>query len=177
MFKLRYLKEKDAAGMLEWMHAEETKKIFQKDMSSMTEDNVLSFIRRSGKDTTADGFIHYAVVNEEDEYLGTISLKDIDQVNKCAEYAVSFRKCAQGTGAASFATNEILRIAFEEIGLHRVYLNVLTGNLRANAFYKKMGFVYEGTSEDSLFLNGKYESLNWYAIIRRESVSTEEANK
>ena len=158
MFKLRHLKEQDAAGMLEWMHSEETKAIFQKDMSSMTEEDVLSFIKCSAEDTISKGFVHYAVVNDEDEYLGTISLKDIDQVNKCAEYAVSFRKCAQGTGAASYATSEILRIAFEEIGLHRVFLNVLTTNLRANAFYKKMGFVYEGTSEDSLFLNGKYDT-------------------
>lgn len=176
MFKLRYLEDKDAAGMLEWMHAEETKKIFQKDMSSMTEDKVLSFIRAAGENTVDKGFMHYAVVNEADEYLGTISLKDIDNVNKCAEYAVSFRKCAQGTGAASYATSEILRFAFEELGLHRVYLNVLTTNLRANSFYKKMGFKFEGTSRDSLFLNGKYESLNWYAMIRSEFVSSKEAN-
>ena len=169
MFKLRGLQIKDAEGMLEWMHAEETKHIFQKDMSSMTYEMVSSFIEKAGNAPSDADFVHFAVVDDSDEYLGTISLKDIDRVNRCAEYAVSFRKCAQGTGAAMFATQEILRYAFEDLGLHRVYLNVRTTNGRANAFYKKAGFVYEGTSKDSLLLDGKYESLNWYAKINNES--------
>ena len=78
----------------------------------------LNFIRNSfsGEDQ------HFAYVNEQDEYLGTISLKRISHVNDKAEYAVVARKCAQGTGAAKKATEELLQYAFHELGLHKVYL-------------------------------------------------------
>ena len=42
--------------------------------------------------------------DQDDEYLGTISLKNIDLKNKNAEYAISTRKKARGTGANQQAT-------------------------------------------------------------------------
>ena len=169
MIKLRPLCSKDVDGMLEWMHSEDSKDIFQKDMSSITRDTALMFIESVSNVNPDSGEVHYAVVDDSnDEYLGTISLKHIDSENKKAEYAVSFRKFAHGTGAALAATKEILRIAFVDLNLHCIYLNVLTTNERANAFYKKAGFVYEGTSRESLYINGDFKSLNWYSIIYRD---------
>ena len=83
---------------------------------------------------------HYAICDDEDAYQGTISLKDIDVENGTAEYAIVLRRQAQGKGYASFATREILRIAFEELGLHKVYLNVWKENAHAVGFYEHMGF-------------------------------------
>ena len=56
-------------------------------------------------------------------------MKNIDLDNKKAEYAICVRKKAMGTGVAKEATLEILRIAFEEMGLNKVYLNVITENI------------------------------------------------
>lgn len=171
MIRLRKLKEKDVPFMLEWMHDEETKTIFQKDMTSITEEQALDFVFASENELRDGGSVNYAVVDDEDVYLGTISLKNIDIKNKNAEYAVSFRKCARGTGAAMEATKLILEKAFNEFELHRVYLNVLATNARANRFYQKVGFVFEGTSKDNLLINGEYRDLNWYAII--ENINNE----
>ena len=84
---------------------------------------------------------NFAFVNDEDEYLGTISLKHISHDNDKAEYAVVARKCAQGTGAAKKATEELLEYAFTELALHKVYLSVLEENIRAQKFYEKCGFI------------------------------------
>ncbi|MCQ2534448.1 MAG: GNAT family N-acetyltransferase [Clostridia bacterium] len=168
---LRPLEEKDVDGMLEWMHSEESKSIFQKDMSNITRENAVSFVKSSQGDTFDRGFVHFAVVDDSDEYLGTISLKNIDKENSCAEYAVSMRAKARGTGASMAATKGILDKAFLEYNLHRVYLNVLTTNERANKFYKKAGFVFEGTSRDSLCIRGEFKSLNWYTIIKEDYLS------
>ncbi len=89
---------------------------------------------------------HYAICDDEDAYQGTISLKDIDVENGTAEYAIVLRRQAQGKGYASFATREILRIAFEELGLHKVYLNVWKENAHAVGFYEHMGFRPESRS-------------------------------
>lgn len=161
---LRKLEEKDVDFMLEWMHDEAVNKNFRFDFASMTREKALEFIAGSFTEETQN----FAFVNENDEYMGTISLKHISKEDKNAEYAVVTRKAAQGTGLAARATEEILTYAFENLGLHRVYLNVLEENGRANHFYQKMGFVYEGMSKEHLCIHGEYKNLNWYAILRDE---------
>ncbi len=160
---LRKLKIKDAPFMLEWMLDPEVAKNFRTDFSQMTIEKAEAFILSA---QNFESTRNYAIVNQEDEYLGTISLKNIDFENKNAEYAVSLRKKAQGTSVASDATNALFDIAFNELDLHRVYLNVLDENIRANKFYLKIGFVYEGQSKDCLRIDGEFKSLNWYAKIR-----------
>ncbi len=160
---LRPLAEKDAPGMLEWMRDPAISCFFRFDAASMTQDKCLSFIRGSASDPSAR---HYAIVNSLDEYLGTISLKDIDREKGQAEYAISTRSCAHGTGAAMAATRQVLAIAFHELGLRRVYLNVLADNVRANKFYQKAGFRFDRMEEDALTIRGKSHDLNWYTITQ-----------
>jgi diamine N-acetyltransferase len=160
--QLRKLESKDIPGILEWMKDENINCFFRFDSGKVSEESVALFIQ-STQDTSES--LHLAIVDEMDEYLGTISLKEIDHVAKNAEYAISTRTCAHGTGVALQATREILRIAFEELHLHRIYLNVLEENSRANRFYQKCGFHYEGQFRDHLCLRGKLKNLNWYAML------------
>lgn len=164
MIHLRKLLPKDADFMLEWMNYDENKTIFQKDFSKMTKEGVLAFIDNSF--TESDH--HFAIVDDDDEYLGTISLKNIDMLNKNAEYAISSRKKARGTGSNALATKQIVEYAFKELKLKKVYLNVLSTNVRAKKMYIKSGFVYEGTFKNHLFINNKFEDLEWYSIVNEE---------
>ena len=71
--------------------------------------------------------MHFAIVDDKnDEYLGTISLKHIDYKNHNAEYAISTRKKVRGSGIAQKSTELILDYAFNNLDLHKVYLNVLS---------------------------------------------------
>ena len=85
-----------------------------------------------------------------------------------AEFAISMRAAAQGQGIAMEATKELLKIAFEEIGLQRVYLNVLSDNDRAVHLYEKCGFVYEGEFRNHIKIRGEMKSLKWYGILKDE---------
>ena len=167
---IRKLEEKDVAGMLEWMHDEAVNCWFRFDFSAMTEEKALDFVKASFTEENQN----FAIVDENDEYMGTISLKNISVKDGNAEYAIVTRKKAHGTGLAFQATKEIIQYAFEELGLHRVYLNVLDINERANHFYKKCGFEYEGAFKDHLYLNGGYRTLNWYGILRKEGYGINE---
>ena len=162
---LRPLEPKDAPFMLEWMTDPEITRFFRFDASKVTLESCLAYIDHANTQT---GAVHFAIANEADEYLGTISLKEIDRENKQAEYAVSTRKKAHGTGAALQATRLILRYAFEELGLERVYLNVLAENGRANAFYRKAGFRFVREEPGALELRGERKALNWYEITKTE---------
>lgn len=157
---LRKLEDKDALNMLEWMHDSNINCNFRFDFSKMTLDDVRNFIQNSFDEKNQ----HFAIVDEHNEYMGTISLKNINKVDNNAEYAIVTRTVAHGKGLALEATKEILNYAFNELKLHKVYLNVLEENGRANRFYEKCGFKYEGMSKEILYINGKYHNLNWYAI-------------
>lgn len=52
---------------------------------------------------------HFAIAEENDEYLGTISLKEIDLENQSPEYAIATRKKAQGHGVAKQVTGMLLK--------------------------------------------------------------------
>ncbi len=149
--------------MLEWMRDPSIARFFRFDAAGMTEEKCRAFIASADADP---GSRHYAIADENDIYLGTISLKHI--ADGRAEYAISTRSCAHGSGAALQATRDILRIAFEELSLKTVYLNVLAENLRANAFYRKAGFRYTHTELNALELRGEQKDLNWYEIGRDE---------
>lgn len=163
--KLRELELKDAPLMLEWMHDESLVEFLQANFKEKQLSDCEAFINSCKEDEDNK---NWAICNDEDEYLGTISLKHIDKKNGNAEYAISMRKCALGTGASRFGSEELLRIAFEEMGLNRVYLNVLVDNVRANKFYEKVGFIYEGTFKEHLYVNGKYRDLKWFALTKAE---------
>lgn len=162
--KLREIEVKDVDRMLEWMHSKESKEIFAKDFNSYTKEDVTRF----AKSHNTKENINYACVNDDDEYLGTVSLKNIDYDNKNAEYAISFMKEAQGTGAALFATIEILEEAFNNLDLEKVYLDVLKTNERAIAFYKKVGFIQEGEFRNHFRKNNKYIDLLWFSMLKEE---------
>ncbi len=143
--------------MLEWMTDSKITQFFRFDASKVTEESCLSFIAGAEGQKNCR---HWAIANENDTYLGTISLKEITASD--AEYAISTRSCAHGTGAAMEATRQVLQIAFEEFGLSRVYLNVLSDNGRANAFYIKAGFRFTHTEKDAVAIRGEMKDLNWY---------------
>ena len=61
-----------------------------------------------------------------------------------------------------YATKELLRKAFDELGLNRVYLNVLSDNVRANRFYEKAGFKFVREEKEAVEIRGEKHSLKWY---------------
>lgn len=166
---LRKLSEKDIPYMMEWMHDEEVNCAFRYPFAQSSEQMVQKFISSSFDEKNK----HFAIVDEKDEYLGTVSLKNISLENHSAEYAIVLRKKAQGKGYAKKATTDIIEYAFSELNLHKVYLNVFEKNEKAKKFYERCGFSYEGTFKDALFLNGQYESLAWFAMINRENETNE----
>ena len=145
--------------MLEWMHDADITRHLRLDGSSATLASCEAFIEQAKVDGTD---LHRAIADSTDTYMGTISLKDIDLTAKRAEYAICLHADALGKGVARAATGGILDIAFGELGLKTVYLNVLEENIRAWKFYEKYGFRY--THSTSANIHGKEKALRWYEV-------------
>ena len=158
-FHLRPLERRDSVRMLEWMRDPDITRYLQIGGPDTSEETVLRFID-SARDESEN--LHRAIVNEEDEYLGTITLKHIDRKKGEAECAISMHRSALGTGASAAGTSLIAQLAFEELGLARIYLNVLEENRRAVRFYEKVGFQYTHTG--TLERAGELKPLLWFEM-------------
>ena len=84
MTKLRKLKQSDAPLMLEWMHDEDVVHFMKADFQHKTLGDCERFIESSQEDSKN---IHLAAVDDTDIYMGTVSLKNID--NGSSEFAIT----------------------------------------------------------------------------------------
>ncbi len=135
---LRKLEEKDAPFMLEWMHDFDSVKYLKNNFINKTIDDCMVFISDSRNNRT---HLHLAIVDDEDIYLGTVSLKYIDLENSQAEFAIVMRSSAMGTGTARMAMREMINIGFEKLQLKTIYWYVSRNNARAIRFYDKAGYL------------------------------------
>lgn len=165
---IRKLEMKDLPYMYEWMHDENVTANLQADFASFTEYKVAEFIKQAMEQNENSDNIHYAIVDECDEYMGTISLKNISKKDKNAEYAIVTRSKAHGKGYAKEATRDIINLGFKEYGLEKIYLYVSTKNIAADKFYKKCGFKEEGVFRKHLLIHGTLEDIRWYSILKEE---------
>ena len=156
--------------MLEWMHDENVTGHLQADFASFTEEKVAKFIESAMEQNCDSEHLHYAIVDENDEYMGTISLKNINKKDKNAEYAIVTRSVAHGKGYAREATEDILRVGFEEVGLEKIYLYVSVNNVAANKFYHKCGFVEEGIFRKHMMIHNQLEDIRWFSKLKEEFV-------
>ena len=151
---------KDAPLMLEWMHDEDVCEFMKANFASKALTDCENFIRHSLESTTE---LHMAVVNDADEYMGTVSLKNIDTENGEAEFAITMRRAAMGKGYSAFGMRAIIRLGLTEMHLKRVLWCVLKINIRANRFYdKNMYPKMESVPEKYKKLYPEWEQMNWY---------------
>lgn len=134
---LRKLTPSDAPFMLEWMHDEGVVSNLGTNFMEKTLSDCEAFIA-STADTSQN--LHLAVVDDEDNYMGTVSLKHIDHKEKTAEFAVTVRACAMGKGYSQFGMQRILALGLQELDLTAIYWCVSQRNARAVRFYDKCGY-------------------------------------
>ena len=90
-----------------------------------------------------DGGYLWVVVGDQAEIVGVAQAgfgRDVDAPTPLELCVIYLRKAAQGSGVA----DALLRTA---IGDSPAYLWVLAGNARAHAFYRRHGFVPDGTTK------------------------------
>lgn len=161
---LRKLEVKDAPLMLEWMHDDSVVRNMHTDFASKTIEDCKEFIK-SSQDFSKT--INLAIASDTDEYMGTVSLKNIDRIAGNAEFAITVRKDAMGRGYSWYGMEEIIKKAFEEYGLECVYWCVSRENERAVRFYDKHNF--HEALDISEEIRGRYkenENLKWYSVLK-----------
>ncbi|EQB3102378.1 GNAT family N-acetyltransferase [Clostridium botulinum] len=73
-----------------------------------------------------------------------------------------------GKGIGTAAISLILEFEFNELNLHRIYLQVFSFNKRGIKFYEKMGFIHEGELCQALYCNGSWHDIVIMSILKNE---------
>ena len=122
----------------------------------------------------AETMIYKVIDNETGETIGHISLGKIDRKNKSARIGKVLigDKNTRGKGIGQQMIKEILKIAFDELQLHRVSLGVFDFNVSAIACYERAGFIKEGLLRDSSKNGDDYWSLWEMSILENEWLKT-----
>ena len=159
--KLRRLKLKDAPFMLEWMHDSNVVSNLRTDFKTKTLDDCETFIVEANNTHES---LHLAIVDDKDEYMGTVSLKHIKEL--VAEFGISVRSCAMGKGYSQFGMREIIHRGLNELGLHEIYWCVDKENFRAIRFYEKSGYNRcAAPNNNSYYTSEELDSYIWYHVL------------
>lgn len=162
--KLRELQIKDAPLMLKWMHNESAVRNLKTDFSSKTIEDCEYFIENSKIKAKN---LHMAIVDNFDNYVGTVSLKNINKEIRTAEFSIVVIPDVMGEGFSSYAMKKIIEIGFEKINLNCIYWCVSKNNKRAIKFYDKGGYLRVSNIPAYFTESYSKEEINeyyWYMV-------------
>ncbi len=109
------------------------------------------------------------IIEIDGQIIGQTRLNRLDELDKNAAYSIGFFSsdfCGKGLGGQ--ITKLVLKFAFEQLKLHKVYLRVLEYNKSAIKCYQKCGFQKDGVLRENCFINGKWENDILMSILISE---------
>ena len=98
----------------------------------------------------------FCVETVEGELVGHVALWGADVRNRCATFAIVIAPQHQSQGLGTEATRLMMNYGFNELGLHRIELQVSADNTRGVAAYQRAGFAQEGLLRSKLFYGGQF---------------------
>lgn len=110
----------------------------------------------------------FAIVdNRSRQVVGESVLNDLHAEDGWCNFRI-WISGARDRGLGTEATRLTLRHAFEDLGLHRVELEVYDFNPRARHVYEKVGFIHEGTRRHALRYDGEWIDAHLMSILAPE---------
>jgi RimJ/RimL family protein N-acetyltransferase len=120
-----------------------------------------------------DKVVFAICISQGDAHIGNLFLDQIDHRHRNARLAIFIADpMHRGLGIGSAAVRLLLDHAFTDMNLHRVYLKTTSGSDQLAAFYRKLGFTFEGRMREHEYLGGHYVDKDIFGILRSEWMPT-----
>ena len=117
----------------------------------------LDFERKYLENNSGPDFAFVIVTLEENKMIGTISLEQIDSIDRTATLGIFIGdKDYRDKGYGTEAIRLILDYGFNYLNLNNIQLDLMGFNERALNCYKKCGFKEYGRRRKCKFVNGKF---------------------
>lgn len=168
LVRLRPLVAGDADAMFASLHDPETLRLTG-TRRTFTREQVAAWC--AGLEA-ADDRVDLAIEAAADgAYLGEVVLNEIDPLDRCASFRIALAGIRHaGRGYGTEAARLMLTYAFDELGLHRVELEVFAFNPRAIHVYEKLGFRREGVRREALRQDGAWHDAITMGMLEGELV-------
>jgi len=126
--------------------------------------------KRASTNPWTDSLLELAIVDKaSNAFIGLTHLEDIKRPHSRAEFGISIQNPDNlSKGYGTDATQIMLWIAFNILGLHSVYLDTMENNDRAIHVYEKIGFKRVGLLRETEFSDGAYIGLLLMDILKDE---------
>ena len=167
VINLRAIKKEDyTEGMARWANDPD----FNRYLTHGIRPTSVAAMEDLYEDLIKKDHVIFTVVDKKTEKaVGFVGIFNIRPQPRVAEYVIHIgEKSFWGTGAASEATDFILKYAFDTLNINKLWLGVAGPNSRAVRFYEKKGFKHEGNLRAEIFRENRYYSLLRMGMLREE---------
>ena len=159
---IRKFQESDIENKVKWINDDRNNKFLHYDLPLEVEKTKKWFKHNEHNNNRYD-----AVIEVNQYPVGLIGLLEINNIKQEAEYYITIGEPDYlGKGIAGQATELLLKYAFANLGLNRIYLYTETENIAAIKLYERVGFVREKCIEKDLYYNGRYIDRFLYSISK-----------
>ena len=131
-------------------------------------EDTISFLESAPKNFAKRESIGFAIeLKETGKMIGDCGFLRIEPKHHRTEIGYVLNRNFWSKGYMTEAVQELIRFAFEEMGMHRVAAICDVENIRSSNVMERCGMTFEGTLRDYEWLHGKFVSKKTYAIIRK----------
>lgn len=162
---LRLMTADDTSKIVAWRNKEFVRHnfIYQKPF---TREGHLRWIEEQVK---PGHVVQFIICLADGREIGSVYFRDIDREAQTAEYGIFIgEEDALGCGYGSQTARLALAYAFETLGLKRVYLRFVEGNVGARKSYENAGFQMISNKQDTVLLE-QGERQVFFMEIDRET--------
>lgn len=113
--------------------------------------------------------LKFIIQLKDGKAVGLATLGDIDWKNRKATHGIKLCKDApKGQGVGTDTVYTIMKYAFEELQLNRLYGGMLDYNIASQRLYEKCGWKVEGRARKSIFKNNAYHDEILVSILKED---------
>jgi UDP-4-amino-4,6-dideoxy-N-acetyl-beta-L-altrosamine N-acetyltransferase len=150
----RPLQKKDLELRFKWLNNPETNQFLGSRMRKGTD---FEFHQKWFSDYENDKRRKIFIIELDEKPIGQVGLTDIDLLDKNAcVYIVIGEKDCRGKGIGTESVKFILKYGFEDLKLHKIWLDYHDDNIAGRKCYDKCGFIEEGRCREQILKGGKY---------------------
>lgn len=107
------------------------------------------------------------------KHIGNVSLQSINNIYRSAEFAITIgEKEYWGQRYGYEALLLLFHHGFDKLNLHRIWTGTAITNEGMKKIIHKLGMLHEGTFKQAMYLDGIYEDIVAYGMLKNEWVSS-----
>jgi [ribosomal protein S5]-alanine N-acetyltransferase len=166
---LRPLKRSDITALKRQANDRTISKFMPSIQFPYTAENARRWVNRTLRSARTDSAYQLGIeLLSRKDFIGMMGIKNINRVDRNGELEYWLGRSYRGRSYASQAMRLMLRFAFNELNLHRVYAIVAALNTPSIKLLERHGFLREAVWRDATWINNGWHDVYCYGLLETE---------